>query len=89
MRGHMKLAPIKRDTAGAIFAKHTEFRGSFDIVICAMDDNKIHGVIALTADGQEFALAHLWTDANAQVGSLLYGAAWRTAKAMGYTQITI
>ncbi len=37
----------------------------------------------------EFALGHIYTDASAQIGSLLYGAAWRTAKALGYKTITI
>lgn len=48
-----------------------------------------HGVIALNADGKTFALGHIYTDASAQIGSLLYGGAWRVAKASGYKTITI
>jgi len=71
------------------FKKYSEYRGQFDIAICVRDERGIHGVIALNANGKKFSLGHLWTDANAQVGSLLYGAAWRTAKAMGYQEVTI
>ena len=85
----MKLAPISPDIAKQYFEKYSQYRGEFNIAIAARDGEDVHGVIALVADGVEFKLGHIWTDGNAQVGSLLYGGAWRTAKAMGYERVWI
>lgn len=85
----MRLSSISKIKAREIFEKHSAYRGEFDFAIAVSDGDTIHGVIALTADGDKFSLGHLYTDASAQVGSLLYGAAWRTAKAMGYQQVWI
>ena len=85
----MRLSPITLAEAKSIFEKFSSYRGEFNLAICAKDDAGVHGVIALKADGNEFALGHIYTDGNAHVGSLLYGGAWRTAKALGYDRITI
>ena len=85
----VKLTPISVLDAQAYLEKHSHYRGPFNLAIAASDDNDMHGVIALRADGVEFALGHISTDGNAHVGSLLYGAAWRAAKALGYKTITI
>lgn len=85
----MKLAPISKRRAMRYFKRYSHYRGPFDFAICVKTGSTVHGVIALNADGSTFALGHLWTDANAQVGSLLYGAAWRAAKAMGYDKVRI
>jgi hypothetical protein len=83
------LFPISNAKAKAYFKKHSKYRGDFNLAISASDENGIHGVIALNVDGEEFRLGHISTDGNAQVGSLLYGAAWRTAKALGYQRVWI
>lgn len=86
------LSPISVDAARAYFEKHSAYRGEFNLAICAsseQDAGTVHGVIALRADGVTFELGHISTDGNAQIGSLLYGGAWRAAKALGYKQITI
>lgn len=86
----ISIAAINRDEAREYFEKHSAYREAFDFAIAARDEmNATHGVIALCANGDEFKLGHISTDGNAQVGSLLYGAAWRVAKAMGYKTITI
>lgn len=85
----VSLSPISLPDAKAVFEKHSAYRGEFNIAIAARDGDTLHGVIALNADGNEFALGHIYTDASAQIGSLLYGAAWRVAKALGYKTITI
>ena len=59
------------------------------MALCVSEGDIVHGVIAFTADGGEFRLAHISTDGNAHVGSLLYGAAWRAAKALGYKRVWI
>ena len=85
----MKITAITNDEAMTYFEKYSEYRGPYTFAICAKEDDKIHGVIALNADGTTFSLGHIWTDGNAHIGSLLYGAAWRSAKAMGYKQVAI
>ena len=85
----ISLSPISIEKARAYFAEHSAYRGEFNIAIAAADEKGLHGVIALVADGDKFSLGHVSTDGNAQVGSLLYGGAWRTAKAMGYACVWI
>lgn len=83
------LAPISIADAKAYFEKHSAYRGEFNLAIAAKDEaGTVHGVIAMTADGDTFAKGQISTDGNAQVGSLLYGAAWRAAMALGYTSIS-
>lgn len=83
------IEAISNEQAREFFEKHSAYRAAFTAAIAASDSEGIHGVIALVFDGEEFKLGHIHTDGNAQVGSLLYGAAWRAAKALGYKQITI
>ena len=85
----MKITAISNDDAMRFFEKYSEYRGPYTFAICATDNGTIHGVIALNADGNTFSLGHIWTDGNAHIGSLLYGAAWRSAKAMGYDTVRI
>lgn len=53
------------------------------------DEKKLCGAIIMKTLGDSCSLFHLYTDGTALVGSILYGAAWRAAKALGYKQITI
>lgn len=85
----MKITCITNADAMNYFKKYSDYRGPFTFAMCAMEGAKMHGVIALNADGKTFSLGHIWTDGNAHIGSLLYGAAWRSAKAMGYKQVII
>lgn len=85
----MNLAPISIDAAKAIFKKHSSYRGEFTFAIAARDRRGVHGVIAMRADGKDCKLGHIYTDGNAHVGSLLYGGAWRAAKALGYDKVWI
>lgn len=85
----MRLAPISIEEARDYFERHSEYRGEFNLAIAAAEDGKVHGVIAMRADGNEFSLGHISTDGSAHIGSLLYGGAWRVAKALGYETIRI
>lgn len=83
-----KLAPISVAKAKEYFEKNSAFRGEFNLAIAARDEHgTVHGVVAMTATGDEFQKKHIWTDGNAQVGSLLYGAMVRAAMALGYTSV--
>lgn len=55
----------------------------------AVRDDQIRGAIVMFADGEECKLMQIYGDGTSQVQTLLYGAAWRAAKALGYKQITI
>lgn len=85
----VELSPISNKAAQEYFAEHSSYRGEFNLAIAAREGDVTHGVIALCVDGETFALGHISTDASAQIGSLLYGGAWRVAKALGYKTITI
>lgn len=80
----MKTAPISIADAKVYFEKHSAFRGDFTAAIAASDDKQVHGVIAFSFDGKEFVKRQISTDGNAQVGTLLYGAAVRVGMALGY-----
>ncbi len=83
------ISPISKSQAVHYMNEHSSFRGEFDLAISVKEGEVTHGVICLRADGKEFALCQVSTDGNAFIGSLLYGAAWRTAKALGYKSIII
>lgn len=96
----LELRPIGIEDARAIInVKHgvesyteNEFAMSVVDVISSNrseEITKLHGVIIMRANGVECSLVRLYTDGTALVGSILYGAAWRTAKALGYKTITI
>lgn len=85
----IELRAISIEGAKDYFEQHSQYRGEFNLAICAMDDMQIHGVIAMVADGATFSLGHISTDGSAQIGSLLYGGAWRAAKALGYKSVII
>jgi acetoacetate decarboxylase len=80
----MKLVPISVEKAKAYFERHSAYRGEFTLAIAAADEHGVHGVIAMVADGERFWKEQISTDGNAQVGSLLYGAAVRAGMALGY-----
>ena len=69
--------------------KECQWSNECDFAIAVSDGKDWHGVIAMKADGNICSLAHLYTDGTALVGSLLYGAAWRAAKALGYKTVTL
>jgi hypothetical protein len=87
----MQISAIGLREAAEYFEKHSAYRGQFSLAIAAQsEDGMVHGVIAMvTPGGETCSLGHISTDGNAQVGSLLYGAAWRAAKALGYKSIQI
>jgi hypothetical protein len=83
------ISQISKADAVEYMKKNSAYRGEFDLAISVKEGDVTHGVICLRADGKEFALCQVSTDGNAFIGSLLYGAAWRTAKALGYKSIII
>lgn len=86
----LQLNPISTKLARDYLKKHrVAFSGECDFAIAVCSGELVHGIIAMKANGLECALAHLYTDGTALVGSILYGAAWRAAKALGYKQITL
>ena len=85
----VELAPITKAAAKEYLGKFSQYKAEFDLAICAKDGEVIHGVIVLNADGDKFSLGHISTDGSAQIGSLLYGGAWRVAKALGYKAVII
>lgn len=87
----LRLTPFTVEQAlQLIKARGGQYDAVADFAIAVKDgDGYYRGVILLNANGEKCALAHLYTDGTALVGSILYGAAWRAAKALGYTEITL
>ena len=83
-----EISSITKEDAAGYFERHSAFRGPFDLAICVREGDTVHGVIALLVDGVTCQKAHISTDGNAHIGSLLYGAAVRTAMALGYGKLT-
>lgn len=82
----MKISPVSPEFAKKIIedAQHVVPAERFDFAIAAENDGKIVGVIGMYADGKTCSLGHLWTNGESLVGSVLYGAAWRVCKGLGY-----
>ena len=53
------------------------------------DGGEIHGAILMGSKDGDCELLHVYGDGLAQVQTLLYGAAWRAAKALGYKRVVI
>jgi hypothetical protein len=84
------LIPCSVKDAKVYFEKHSAFRGEFNLAIAAKDEaGAVHGVIALSADGDTFKKEQISTDGSAYIGSLLYGSAWRAAAGLGYKSVIL
>lgn len=86
---NIALAPISLEKAREYFAKHSAFRGEFNLAIAAEVDGQVKGVIAMTADGDVFRKEQISTDGCAFLGSLLYGGMVRVGMALGYKTLTL
>lgn len=86
---NLELKSMSVADAKALFDVAQSFPRHFniDFAVSVVDGDTVHGAIAMKADGKTCELVHLFTDGTALVGSLLYGAAWRAAKALGYKTI--
>lgn len=89
---NLELRPFSpkqaKDFFEAMHQSPEKLEFDFAVGVCS-EDSETRGVIAMKADGATCELAHLFTDGTALVGSLLYGAAWRAAKALGYKSVTL
>lgn len=87
----MRIAPINPSDARDIMlsVRHAPPEKPFDFAIQVCDAEKCIGVIGMYADGETCSLGHLWTSGEPLVGSVLYGAAWRAAKALGYESVVL
>lgn len=85
----LTIIPITSEEALKIMAdaRHTNLPTSFDFAIAVSSAGETVGVIGMLANGMECKLGHLWTSGEPLVGSILYGAAWRCAKSLGYETI--
>lgn len=89
----LELKPISASEIHEFLMFHkkhiTSAEYTFGVSVIDNEKNIYHGTIVMLADGKECSLVQLYTDGTALVGSILYGAAWRAAKALGYKKITI
>lgn len=89
--GPMRIVPVTPTNARMHIdaAHHVMPAAPFDFAIAVEKDGKLLGVIGMYADGLKCSLGHLWTSGEPLVGSVLYGAAWRACKALGYTSVEL
>jgi hypothetical protein len=87
----IEIGAISTREAAAILRKNTTNRDPLNdhFAIAAREGKKVRGVIAIYADGEDCAMATIWTDTGPQIGTLLYGAAWRALKALGYKSVRL
>jgi hypothetical protein len=94
----LTITPIFRDEAFTFITRHhrhhpppTSYLFS---IACADDDGTVRGVITvgrpvarMLQDGFTAEVTRSATDGSRNANSLLYGAAWRAAKALGYRRL--
>lgn len=90
----MTLAPITLRAANAYVVEHPRHHDpvrGHKFSIAALDDERLVGVVMvgrpiarMLDDGYTAEVTRLCTDGYRNACSILYGAAWRASKAMGY-----
>lgn len=94
----LHLAPVRfRDAAAFVAMWHRHHQSPVGMVFAvgaADSDGVLHGVAIvgrpvarLFDNGQTLEVTRTATDGTFNCNSLLYGAAWRAAKALGYTRL--
>jgi hypothetical protein len=94
----LRIVPVKfRDACAFVEAWHRHNAPPRGMVFClgaADDDDKLVGVAIvgrpvarMLDDGLTLEVTRTATDGARNVNSLLYGAAWRAAKALGYRRL--
>lgn len=88
---NLKIVPITLSGAQDILnkAQHAYTVTPLDFAIAVENSGNIVGVIVMCPNGIKCKLGHLWTSGEPLVGSILYGAAWRACKALGYSQVSL
>lgn len=87
----MRVSPITPAAAREVMlsVNHVPPDKPFDFAIAVSEAEKCVGVIGMYADGETCSLGHLWTSGEPLAGSVLYGAAWRCAKSLGYSTVVL
>lgn len=94
----LRLQPISLKEANAFVAQHHRHRkpvvGHKFSISCVDENGTLHGVVIVGRpvsryldDGLSLEVNRLCTDGTKNACSLLYSAAWRAARAMGYKHI--
>ena len=89
----MRIIPLNIKRAEAFLKNHERHYKAPVEPICALgveEDMTLHGAAILgRRKGGDAELAHIYVDGISQGYSLLYGACWRTLKAMGYQKTAL
>ncbi|KWZ53335.1 hypothetical protein WK57_30570 [Burkholderia ubonensis] len=93
----LKIVPISLDEANAFVAQHHRHHKpvvGHKFSIAAADTEAIHGIAIVgrpvargNDDGWTLEVNRCCTDGTRNACSMLYGAAWRAAKALGYRRL--
>ena len=95
--GEMKIVPISLAEANAFVEQHHRHHGPVvgaKFCIACAEGETVHGVAIvgrpvarMLDDGWTLEVTRVATDGARNACSMLYGAAWRTAKALGYRKL--
>ena len=84
----MKVVPISLSEAQSFLAGHERHYVTPANPICAIgisDGSELRGAVILGCRGNaEAELSHIYSDGTSLGYTILYGAAWRALKALGY-----
>lgn len=94
----LELVPVSfADACAFIAAHHRHHKPPVGMKFCvgaATEDGILRGVVVVGRpvarhfdNGQTLEVTRTATDGTANANSMLYGAAWRAAKALGYTRL--
>ena len=88
----MRIIPLSIKQAESFLRKHGRHYKTPAAPVCAigLEDSGLHGAAILGSHKNGDAeLSHIYCDGISQGYTLLYGSAWRTLKAMGYTKTVL
>ena len=89
----MKIVPLPLKEAHTFLEPFARHYKSSAQELCAIglmtDDGRLHGAAILGVKDSEAQLSHIYCDGVSAGYTMLYGAAWRAFKALGYERIIL
>jgi hypothetical protein len=87
----MTLFPMTVQEASQFLSSHERHykTKAYPVFAIGLKDKETRGAVIVGRKGSEAVLAHIYCDGVSQGYTLLYGAAWRAAKALGYSRMVL
>lgn len=87
----LNLVPLTVEQAEKFLTSHERHYKSNALPVFALgiSDGAICGAVIVGVSGEDAELSHIYSDGESLGYTLLYGAAWRAAKALGYVRMIL